>query len=156
MRRAGRSIRGGRGWGLNQEAPLSPGLPPISPSSRHTQKPRGGRRRPPPAPGGVSSAEEFLALIRAFHDCGYTVVIPDVGALAPGLQRFARALEYMLRQPVSASLFWSVAGPQAVIQYKKRDNIIIQLEGKKRWYISTDRPGLQNKWKQVGEPLPDL
>jgi len=109
-----------------------------------------------PAPRDVSSAEEFQELISSFHQRGYTVVVPDVVSLAPGLQRFGRALEYMLRQPVSASLFWSAAGAQAIVHYDKRDNIIVQLKGEKRWYISTDPPGLQNKWKQVGEPLPDL
>jgi bifunctional lysine-specific demethylase and histidyl-hydroxylase MINA len=112
--------------------------------------------QPAPAPRDVASAEEFLALIRSFHERGYTVVVPDVVPLAPLLQRFARALEYMLHQPVSASLFWSAAGAQAIVHYDKRDNIIVQLAGEKRWYISTDAPGLQNKWKQVGEPLPDL
>ena len=112
--------------------------------------------QPAPAPRDVASAQEFQELISSFHQRGYTVVVPDVAPLAPALQRFTRALEYMLRQPVSASLFWSAAGAQAIVHYDKRDNIIVQLEGRKRWYISTDPPGLQNKWKQVGEPLPDL
>jgi hypothetical protein len=111
---------------------------------------------PPPISRTVASADEFLDLINSFHERGYTVVIPDVVPLATGLQRFARALEYMLGQPVGASLFWSAAGAQAIVHYDKRDNIIIQLEGKKRWFISTDEPGLQNKWMQVGEPLPHL
>ena len=113
-------------------------------------------KQPPPAPRDVSSAEEFEDLIRSFHERGYTVVVPDVVPLAQRLQRFARALEYMLRQPVSASLFWSAAGAQSIVHYDKRDNIIVQLKGEKRWYISTDPPGLQNRWKQVGEPLPQL
>ena len=112
--------------------------------------------QPAPEPKAVSSSDEFLALIGTYHERGYTVRVPDVVPLAPELQRFARALEFMVRQPVSASLFWSAAGAQAVVHYDKRDNIIVQLEGRKRWFISTDEPGLQNKWKQVGEPLPHL
>src|SRR5437868_6496507 len=108
---------------------------------------------PAPAPRQVSSADQFLELITSFHQRGYTVRVPDVIPLAPELQRFARALESMLRQPVGASLFWSAAGAQAIVHYDKRDNIIVQLEGRKRWFISNDPPGLQNSWKQVGEPL---
>ena len=104
----------------------------------------------------MPDADEFLKLIRSFQERGYTVRVPDVVSLSPGLQRFARALELMLRRPVAASLFWSAAGAQAVVHYDKRDNIIVQLEGRKRWFISTDPPGLQNAWKQIGEPLPHL
>jgi hypothetical protein len=112
--------------------------------------------QPAPVPRTVSSADEFQDLIKSFHARGYTVRVPDVVPLAPGLQRCARALESMLRQPVTASLFWSAAEAQAIVHYDKRDNLIIQLEGAKRWFISTDPPGLQNNWKQVGEPLPHL
>jgi hypothetical protein len=112
--------------------------------------------QPAPAPRTVGSSDEFLELIRSYHERGYTVRVPDVVPLAPELQRFARALEHLLRRPVAASLFWSATGAQAVVHYDKRDNIIVQLEGRKRWFISTDEPGLQNNWKQVGEPLPNL
>lgn len=111
---------------------------------------------PAPAPRPVSSADEYLELIRSFHDRGYTVRIPDVVPLAPKLQRFTRALEFMLRRPVSASIFWSAAGAEAIVHYDKPENLIVQLEGRKRWFISTDPPGLQNNWMQVGEPLPNL
>jgi bifunctional lysine-specific demethylase and histidyl-hydroxylase MINA len=112
--------------------------------------------QPAPTPRAVSNSDEFLALIESFHKRGYTVRVPGVISLAPELQRFARALECMIRQPVGSSLFWSTAGAQAIVHYDKRDNIIIQLEGKKRWFISTDPPGLQNSWEQVGEALPHL
>jgi hypothetical protein len=109
-----------------------------------------------PAPRPVSSPDEFLELIRSFHERGYTVRVPDVVALAPGLQRFVRALELILRQPVKAAVFWSAAGAQAIVHYDKPHNIIVHLEGRKRWFISTDPPGLQNKWAQVGEAPPNL
>jgi mannose-6-phosphate isomerase-like protein (cupin superfamily) len=112
--------------------------------------------QPAPTPRKVASSDEFMELIRSYHERGYTVRVPDVVPLSPELQRFARALEAMLRRPLAASLFWSAAGAQAVVHYDKRDNIIVQLEGRKRWFISTDEPGLQNNWKQVGEPLPNL
>jgi ribosomal protein L16 Arg81 hydroxylase len=53
-------------------------------------------------------------------------------------------------------MFWSKAEAKAIIHYDSRDNIAVQLEGKKRWFISTEPAGLQNSWKQVGEPLPQL
>lgn len=112
--------------------------------------------QPPPAQGHVSSADEFMDLINSFHERGYAVRVPEVVPLSPRLQRLARALEFMIRGPVSAGVFWSAAGAQAPVHYDKPDNIVVHLEGRKRWRISTDPPGLQNKWMQVGEPLPSL
>ena len=112
--------------------------------------------QPPPAPRPVSSPDEFLEVIRAFQERGYTVRVPDVVPLSPELQRFARALECMVRGSVSAAVFWSAAGAEAPVHYDKPHNIAVQLEGRKRWFISTDPPGLQNKWMQVGEPLPSI
>ena len=111
---------------------------------------------PPPEAGKVDGEAGFRALIQAYHERGYTVRIPDVVSLSPPLQRFARALELLLHQPVDASLFWSRAGAGAVVHYDKRDNLVVQLHGRKRWYVSTDPPGLQNNWRHVGEPLPDV
>ena len=82
--------------------------------------------------------------------------MPEVIALSPPLRRFARALELVLHQPVDASLFWSKAGAGAIVHYDNRDNLVFQLQGRKRWYVSTDPPGLQNDWKHIGEPLPNL
>lgn len=116
-----------------------------------------------PAPSGAApvlrqaaDAADFQSIIGEFHERGYTVRIPDVVELAPALQRFVRALEVIIRQPVKASIFWSAAGARAIVHYDKPHNIIVQLTGKKRWFISTDPPGLQNKWAQVGEAPPDL
>jgi hypothetical protein len=112
--------------------------------------------QPAPMPRAVSSADEFHQLIKSFHDRGYTVRVPEVTPVAAKLQHFVRALEFMLRQPVSASVFWSAAGAKAIVHYDKPDNLIVHLEGRKRWFISTDPPGLQNKWPQIGEPPPSL
>ena len=111
---------------------------------------------PPPAPRQTSSPDEFRRLIESFHERGYTVRAPEVSALSPKLQLFTRALEFMLRKPVEASLFWSGAGAQAIIHYDKSENIVVQLEGRKRWYISTEPAGLQNNWMHVGEPVPSI
>lgn len=111
---------------------------------------------PPPAPNAVGSPDEFRDLIKSFHEREYTVRVPDVIPLSPRLQDVTRALETLLLKPVQSALFWSKAEAKAIIHYDNRDNIAVQLEGKKRWFISTDPPGLQNNWKQVGEPLPQL
>ena len=112
--------------------------------------------QPPPTPRETPGANDFHHLIRSFHELGYTVRIPDVSSISPQLQLFTRALEFMLRKPVEASLFWSGAGAQAVIHYDKSENIVVQLEGRKRWYISTEPAGLQNNWMHVGEPVPSI
>jgi hypothetical protein len=111
---------------------------------------------PPPATRPVDSPEEFLELIRSFHEREYTVRIPDIIPLSPRLQQLARALEATLQQPVQAAMFWSKAEAKAIVHYDSRDNIAVQLEGTKRWFISTDPAGLQNNWKQVGEAVPKL
>jgi hypothetical protein len=107
---------------------------------------------PPPGPRQVESPSAFLDLIKAYHERDYTVRVPDVVKLSPALQRLARALEAILHQPVDASLFWSEAGAGAIVHYDNRDNLVLHLHGRKRWYISTDPPGLQNNWKHVDEP----
>lgn len=111
---------------------------------------------PPPGPRQIGSEAEFLKLIQAYHERDYTVRIPEVVPLSPPLQRFARALELLLGQPVDASLFWSKAGAGAIVHYDNRDNLVFQLHGRKRWYVSTDPPGLQNNWRHIGEPPPHL
>lgn len=111
---------------------------------------------PPPGARKVAGEAEFRTLVEAYHERDYTVRIPDVVSLSPRLQRFVRALESLLHQPVDASLFWSKAGAGAVVHYDNRDNLVFQLHGRKRWYVSTDPAGLQNNWRHAGEPPPDL
>jgi hypothetical protein len=111
---------------------------------------------PPPAPRKVAGADDFRKLIGDYHDRDYTVRVPEVTSLSPPLQRFARALELLLGQPVDASLFWSKAGAGAIVHYDNRDNLVFQLHGRKRWFVSTDPPGLQNNWKHIGELPPHL
>jgi mannose-6-phosphate isomerase-like protein (cupin superfamily) len=118
----------------------------------HAVQPSGPR----PGPRTAEGPDAFLELVQAYHERDYTVRVPEVVELSPSLQRFARALELILHQPVDASLFWSKAGAGAIVHYDNRDNLVVQLSGRKRWYVSTDPPGLQNPWKQVDEPLPDL
>jgi bifunctional lysine-specific demethylase and histidyl-hydroxylase MINA len=111
---------------------------------------------PPPAATPVADAASFHDRIKRHHELGYTVRVPAVVPLSPPLARFTRALQYLLHQPADASLFWSRAGAKAIIHYDNRDNLVIQLSGRKRWYVSTDPPGLQNNWDHVEEALPQL
>ncbi|WEK42465.1 MAG: cupin domain-containing protein [Candidatus Sphingomonas colombiensis] len=118
----------------------------------HAEAPTG----PAPRALPVDSEEGFRASIRAFHERGYTVRIPDVTALSPTLNQFTRALEFMLHQPVKASLFWSANEARAPVHYDDNDNIIIQLAGRKRWHISSDPSDLHNPWRDVAEVQPSL
>ena len=118
----------------------------------HSDAPKG----PPPPAIPVSSPTEFRSSIQRFHERGYTVRVPDVVPLSPALSRFTRALEFMLHQPVKASLFWSAGGARAPIHYDDNDNIVIQLTGGKRWFVSSDPASLHNAWRDVAESATQL
>ena len=111
---------------------------------------------PPPPLQEAESDADFLSLIRAYHQRGYTVRVPDVVPLSPPLQQISRAIECLLHQPASGALFWSYAGAKAQVHYDHRDNLVVQLEGRKRWFISTETPGLYNDWMQLGAPPTEL
>ena len=53
-------------------------------------------------------------------------------------------------------MFWSGPGAKAPVHYDEYDIIVIQLEGSKRWFVSTDPPGLNNQWKRPGETPPTM
>lgn len=108
----------------------------------HAVTPRGS----PPTPRPMPSDEAFRRLIGEYHDRDYTVRIPDVVPLSADLQQFARALEYLLGQPVTASVFWSKREARAKVHYDNNDILVIQLVGGKRWYVSSDPPLLHNPW----------
>jgi ribosomal protein L16 Arg81 hydroxylase len=67
-----------------------------------------------------------------------------------------RALEILFENPASPGIFWSAAGANAPVHHDEVDLIIIQLTGKKRWFISADAPTLPNTWKVAGEGAPPL
>lgn len=111
----------------------------------HAVAPRG----PVPAAEGIDNAQAFAQLIAAYHANGHTVRVPDLLALSPAAARMARALEALFFVPVDASLFWSVDRAKAKIHYDDNDIIVVQLAGTKRWFVSTDPPGLHNVWKDA-------
>jgi len=118
----------------------------------HAASPSG----PPPAAAEIDSPAAFHARIASLHERGYTVRVPDVILLSPARRLFTRALEFMLHQPVKASIFWSAADARAPVHYDDNDNIVIQLTGRKRWFVSTDPSDLHNPWRDVAEAPPAL
>lgn len=105
-----------------------------------------------PTPKPCATADEFQSLIAAYHARDYSVRVPDVVPLSPPLERFARALEFLLGAPVSASLFWSRREARAKIHYDNNDVIAVQLVGRKRWYVSAEPPLLHNPWDTSAMP----
>lgn len=113
-------------------------------------------RSPPPPARAVADASAFRGLIREYHELGYTVRIPEVVDLSPGLSQITRALELILEVPVGAVIFWSAAEAKAPVHYDEIDVIAIQIVGKKRWFVSRDPSPLPNQWKTAGEGPPAL
>jgi len=118
----------------------------------HSANPGG----PPPSLAGVEDAADFRRRIAAFHDRKYSVRLPDLRPLSPALDGLARALEIVLSRPVTASAFWSRGGMRAPVHYDDHDLLVVQLQGAKRWYVSTAPSQLFNPWKDVSGNPPEL
>ena len=104
---------------------------------------------PPPLIEPVAGADAFRAKIADFHARGYTVRLPWLNSISEELSRFVRALEFVLQQPVEAEAFWSRGGAEAPVHHDDYDIMAIQLMGHKRWFVSTKRSDLPNKWKTI-------
>jgi bifunctional lysine-specific demethylase and histidyl-hydroxylase MINA len=111
---------------------------------------------PPPRPERVADAAAFKAKIDAFHAGRHTVRLPEIHALTPEIHRFVRALEFLFHQPVQAAAFWSRDDGTAPIHHDNYDLIVIQLKGRKKWFISTDPSGLPNEWSVIPDGPPRL
>ena len=109
---------------------------------------------PPPRARAVQNEDEFLALIKQYHELGYTVRFPDVTDLSAPLSDFTRALEKQIGNPVGVVVFWSAPTNAAPVHYDEVDVIVIQLVGTKQWYISNTPTNLPNKWKNTAEGAP--
>jgi hypothetical protein len=116
----------------------------------------GSAKVPPPQARRVGSSAEFEGLIREYHKVDYTVRIPETKNLSPELLQLCRALEAIFENPASAAIFWSKAGANAPVHHDEVDLFIVQLTGKKRWFISAEPPTLPNMWKTAGEGAPPL
>ncbi|MGC1303386.1 MAG: cupin domain-containing protein [Caulobacteraceae bacterium] len=119
----------------------------------HAEEPLG----PPPAVEAVADVHAFRTKIQSFHARGYTVRLPDMRWVSPALDEFCRALEFVLHQPVKAEAFWSRGDAKAPAHHDDYDIIVIQLRGRKRWFISANRSDLPNAWKAIplASPPPD-
>jgi hypothetical protein len=113
----------------------------------HSEAPLG----PNPVIEPLPSAEAFKAKIEAFYSLGYTVRLRDIRKLSPALDEFLRAMEAIFHQPATVEAFISRGDAHAPVHHDDYDIIVVQLTGKKRWFISTERSELPNVWKTVPE-----
>jgi bifunctional lysine-specific demethylase and histidyl-hydroxylase MINA len=104
---------------------------------------------PAPSLEGIADAGEFQQRIAEFHARHYSVRFPELRPLSPPLDELARALEFMLHAPVTASAFWSRGGMRAPVHYDDHDLIVVQLRGDKRWYVSEKPSELPNTWTSI-------
>jgi hypothetical protein len=104
----------------------------------------------------VVDAAAFKAKVEAFHANGYTVRLPEIRSLTPELDGFVRALETVFHQPVKAEAFWSRGDARAPVHHDDYDIIVVQIRGRKRWYISSEPSPLPNAWKSVPDGPPQL
>lgn len=118
----------------------------------HAAEPRG----PAPVVEAVADMGAFKAKVEAFQALGYTVRVPQPRWLSPGLGEFLAALEFLLHKPATAEAFWSRGDAKAPVHHDNYDIIVVQLRGRKRWFISTDRSELQNDWESVPKGPPIL
>lgn len=111
---------------------------------------------PAPSLKGVVDAEDFRARIDEFHARNYSLRFPELRTLSPAVDELSRALEVLLHRPVKASAFWSRGGMRAPVHHDDTDLIIVQLKGRKRWFVSAEPSQLPNAWKGVSGDAPQL
>lgn len=118
----------------------------------HAAQPKG----PPPKIEPVVDSRAFRAKIEAFHALGYTVRVPIPRRLAPRLDELLRSLEFIFHQPATAEVFWSRGDAKAPAHHDDYDLIVIQIKGRKQWFISTEPASLPNPWKSGPNPVPTM
>lgn len=106
-------------------------------------------RGAPPVIEHLDSQKDFLEKIRSFHERGYTVRLPKVRKLDPNLDEFLRALETLFHKPADVEVFWSRSDAKAPVHHDDYDLIAVQLKGRKRWFVSSERSELPNVWKTI-------
>ncbi|HET7758215.1 MAG TPA: cupin domain-containing protein, partial [Steroidobacteraceae bacterium] len=118
----------------------------------HSANPSG----PAPSLQGVTDTADFRRRIEQFHERHYSVRFPELRPLSPALEGIAGALEVLLHQPVTASAFWSRGGMRAPVHFDDHDLLVVQLQGFKRWYVSSKPSELPNTWKGIPRGPPEL
>jgi bifunctional lysine-specific demethylase and histidyl-hydroxylase MINA len=111
---------------------------------------------PPPPLVADPDPAAFRALIDTFHARRYSVRFPGLRPYAPALDHLCRALELVLHKPVTASAFWSRGGLRAPVHADDHDLWVIQLRGRKRWYVAEAPSSLDNTWERIPGPPPQL
>jgi hypothetical protein len=111
---------------------------------------------PAPTLQPCADAAQFRAQIAHFHDRHYSVRFPDLRPYSAPLDQLCRALECLLHKPVTASAFWSQGGMQAPVHSDDHDLLVIQVIGRKRWFIAQGPSGLENTWERIPGPPPTL
>jgi hypothetical protein len=111
---------------------------------------------PAPALRAVTDAATFEAHIADFHDRHYSVRFPGLRPYSVALDHFCRGLECVLHKPVTASAFWSQGGMQAPVHSDDHDLLVIQVVGRKRWFIAAGPSALDNTWERIPGSPPSL
>jgi hypothetical protein len=111
---------------------------------------------PPPQTMRLADAASFRKKIDEFHERRYTVRVPEIRSVAPKLDEFIRALEIVLQVSAEAEVFWSRNDGKAPIHHDDYDIVVIQISGRKRWFISTDPSSLPNEWRLIPDGPPRL
>ena len=111
---------------------------------------------PAPTLRPFTDAAEFRAQIADFHDRHYSVRFPGLRPYSAPLDHVCRALECLLHKPVTASAFWSQGGMQAPVHSDDHDLLVIQIIGRKRWFIAEGPASLENTWERIPGLPPSL
>jgi bifunctional lysine-specific demethylase and histidyl-hydroxylase MINA len=111
---------------------------------------------PAPALRPVADAAAFKAHIADFHDRHYSVRFPGLRPTSAALDHFCRGLECVLHKSVTASAFWSQGGMQAPVHSDDHDLLVIQVVGRKRWFIAAGPSPLDNTWERIPAGPPSL
>jgi hypothetical protein len=109
-----------------------------------------------PAIGMPTDPQAFRQLIDTFHARRYSVRFPGLRPYSTALDRVCRSLEALLHKPVTASAFWSQGGMKAPVHADDHDLLVIQILGRKRWYVSDAESSLDNTWERIPGTPPVL
>lgn len=102
------------------------------------------------------SPQSFKEQILEFHKNRYTVRVPEVRSVTPDLDRFVRALELIFQTEAEAVAFWSDSEGAAPVHHDNYDIFVVQVLGKKKWFISTEPSSMPNRWQVIPEGVPRL
>jgi hypothetical protein len=102
-----------------------------------------------PAIGMPTDPQAFRELIATFHARRYSVRFPGLRPYSTALDHVCRSLEAVLHKPVTASAFWSQGGMKAPVHADDHDLLVIQILGRKRWYVSDADSPLDNTWERI-------